>query len=290
MKSLLARALVLVAVAGLAAAAPAPVAAAQTQDQGFYVKSRFLPEIYRVSGSAGMWEDEHAPRQTVSFDQWVAAGRPQPLVWDATYVAMPWGSTIYAVTFWPDRNLYQQRDGEVVELSYAQWASVGRPAPDRSTRFCEYFGCIVQRYPTSPELFMTTPYNQGPHKLTLAEWRTVGSPPVSSEQTVGFYRLAWSDRLFSAHPSDIGPRSPWVSNIIGERCGGFDYATWRSWDFPTPQVVTSTRHERYLQYPGDPTIYYDGSAGYFPLTFQDWQQAGSPAPAMQPWRAPSFRC
>ncbi len=255
-----------------------PAAVADTE--AVLVKARFDPTIYEVQ--VDEWGDVVGERRAVTYAEWVAVGRPAPAVVEPdVYAALSWSSTIYAVTGWPG-----ERWADAVPLSYAQWVSARRPAPDRSAPFCALVGCGITRYPSSSELFVDVPGSGGVHKLTFREWTTLGSPPVSIDQPVGFYRLSWSDRVFMTEPSQIGSRIGFTSDVYGSG-RSLTYDAWRREGSPTPKVVRSAVRERFLLFAGSPDVYYDGPAGLFRITYAQWAAAGSPTPERKPFGAPS---
>ncbi|MBN0040965.1 hypothetical protein JN535_12390 [Cellulosimicrobium cellulans] len=258
---------------GLSLAPPA-----SAEPNTFLVKSRFDPTIYEIS------VDESGAalggRTALTYAEWVARGRQTAHVLEPEYAGLPWSSTIYAVTNWPGETW-----ADVRPLTYAEWVGAGRPPADRSFPFCERTWCSVTRYPTSSELFVDIEGSGGVHKLTYSEWTRIGAPEVSLVQTVGYYRLAWNDRVFAATPISIGPRSAYDSDV---------YATgrsltpqeWRASGSPTPKVVPSAVRERFVVFAGSRDVYYDGPAGFFPITYQQWKAAGSPPPSPKPFGPP----
>src|SRR5687768_9431571 len=94
-----------------------------------YIKMRFSDTIYRVD--AGDWT--YSTRTAISYEEWVAAGRPTPDVMEPTsYESLPWSPVIYAITFWPDGTWPDDQ-----ALTYDQWVSADRPTPVRSIDLCE---------------------------------------------------------------------------------------------------------------------------------------------------------
>lgn len=234
-----------------------------------YVKTRFSDTIYRVD--AADWT--YSTRTSITYEEWVSAGRPAPDVIDPTsYESLPWSSVIHALTFWPN-NTWPENHA----LTYDEWVSLGRPAPVRAYDLCDVMLCTMSKFASSDELFLST-QSDPVHKLTLEEWNALGNPAPGSTMSFGFYKLPWDGRIVAVTPDKIGPGTTQPAVGLSLGCRAISYAQWAATDFPTPQVVASGLNDRFLLYTNTPTIYYYGILGYFPISYSQWAGAGFPDP------------
>ncbi|MCF4120382.1 hypothetical protein L1785_05265 [Antribacter sp. KLBMP9083] len=233
-----------------------------------YVKTRFSDTIYRVD--AGDWT--YTTRTAISYEEWVAAGRPTPDVYEPTdYESLPWSPVIHALTFWPNNTWPEEH-----ALTYDEWVTLGRPAPVRTYDLCDVMLCNTWRWANTEELFLST-QSDPVHKLTFEEWNALGNPaPYVSY--LGVYKLPWDGRIVVVTPDKIGPGTTQPPSGLSFQCPAISYAQWAGLDFPTPQVVASGRDDRFLLWTNSSTIYYYGILGYFPITYSQWAGAGFPPP------------
>lgn len=262
-----------------------PSLPATARVESFVVKSRFEANLYVVQGDPASWPSTRSPRTYLDLASWRALGSPRPVVWEPRYSSLPWSSTVYALTYWPDGG---QR-AEATALTYDQWRSAGSPPPQKDYRVCTdaTFRCSTFTLPSSPsEIFLEEPLGGAPvHKLSYTEWVALGRPkPSSTDRPAGVYKLAWSPILFWEFPAKIGPVNRSTSNEHYDACGSrLSYPEWRDAGSPTPQVVAATSTSRFIQGPPrgygyDDEIWYDGPAGFFHLSYGEWAAAGRPSP------------
>ena len=196
------------------------------------------------------------------FDDWKADGFPKPAAATVAYRGFTWSPDIYADI--------QTEPGAVstLGLSYSQWASAGSPAPTKNVLPA---ASSLYKYSYSDELFVSVlsfaddvPVN---HKLTFAEYSALGrpTPTVSSDS---FRKLGW-------FPAIVGRTVPSYD------IEAIDYDIWEYWGKPTPQIVKSFDGDRFCKAAGSADIRYVGIAAPqgAKLSFSQWREAGSPAPA-----------
>lgn len=147
-----------------------------------YLSVPFSPDIYLVT-------DDEA--RAVTFDEWDAAGRPQPAPFlSAAYQRVTWSSSIFAVLDWRgDDSLVTSR-----HLTFAEWERAGRPTPEVVG---EVPGSVYLRFRTSPEAerFVRTP-DGAHHRLSDGEWTALGRPVVRIE-ALGFYKAPWAADIYA---------------------------------------------------------------------------------------------
>jgi hypothetical protein len=231
---------------GLAVAAAAPASAAAAD--GYY-KQPFDPAVWRVDGG-----NAHA----ISYDEWAAAGFPEPAPSPTDYVKYAWSPTVYAVTFWGP----QESTWDWDRLTEPQWRSSGSPVP-RTAGWI--IGSTYYQWGTASELFV-----QGEdgvrHKLTYNEWAASGFRAYEWRSNEGFQKLAWAPEILR------------MTNLSGGNGYAINYAQWTAESFPTPQVVPGLPGHEFYHYGNGATIYYGGPAFTRPINYTEWMNAGRPTP------------
>ncbi|MCE6994365.1 excalibur calcium-binding domain-containing protein [Saccharothrix sp. S26] len=237
---------------GLAVAVALPAGAAVAD--GYY-KQPFDPAVWRVDGGNA---------RAISYDEWAAAGFPQPAASPTDYVKYAWSPTIYAVTFWGDPTSTWDWD----RLTEAQWQAAGSPAPRNAGWIA---GSYYYQWATANELFVEGPDGVR-HKLTYEEWAASNFQSFERRANEGFQKLSWAPNIIR------------MTNLAGGQGYSIGYGEWSAQAFPTPQVVRRVTNDRFYKFGTAPTIYYEGPAFHRAVTYQEWVAAGSPAPEV---RAPS---
>jgi hypothetical protein len=206
--------------------------------------------------------DDGAVIVPASFDTWRADGFPAPRPATTAYVKYTWGPTVYG-------DVTIEGVSISVRLDYESWTRAGRPAP-RTDRLAADSGIL--RYAGSDELFVQegASYTDDPgyHKLTFPEYAHLGYPSVVFDRDTLFSKLSWN-------PNIVGP-----VDQTGE-VGVVDFVTWDYFARPTPLVVKSFDGDRFCQAAGSADIRYVGIAAPkgVKLSYGQWREAGSPAPA-----------
>lgn len=231
----------------VAVAAPANAAAAD----GYY-QQPFDPTVWRVDGGVA---------RAISYDEWAAAGFPQPVASPTDYVKYPWSPTVYAVTFWGDPESTWDWD----RLSEPQWRAAGSPVPRTAGWIA---GSRYYQWGTSNELFV-----QGEdgvkHKLTYNEWAASGFRAHDRHGDQGFIKLSWAPNIVR------------ITNLATGDGYSIGYPEWSAESFPTPQVVQRVVNDRFYKWGGGATIYYEGAAFHRPVSYTEWVGAGRPAPEVR---------
>jgi hypothetical protein len=249
-------ALVLAGALALGSALVAAPAQAASDDVTYY-SVPFSGDLYVTSE----YEDYRFP-VTASFDDWAADGFPKPVPASITYRAFTWADEIYSDI--------QTDPGAVSthELTFPEWRAAGSPAPTTNGLPAD---SGVYKFGYSDELFVAiltdgrdVPVN---HKLTFTEFAHLGYPSVVIRDG-GFRKLSWL-------PAIVGATVPTYE------IEAIDLWTWDYWGRPTPQIVKSFDGDRFCQKPGSADISYVGIAAPqgVKLSFGQWREAGSPAPA-----------
>lgn len=234
---------------GLSVAAAAPSNAAVAN--GYY-KQPFDSTVWRVdSGNA----------RAISFDEWAAAGYPQPSASPTDYVKYPWSPTVYAVTFWGQPESTWDWD----RLTESQWRASGSPAPRTAGWIA---GSYYYQWATSSELFVEGQDGVN-HKLTYNEWAASGFRAYERRSNEGFMKLSWAPNIM---------RMPNLATGYGYSIG---YQEWSDEAFPTPQVVQRVVNDHFYKWAGNPAIYYQGPAFHRAISYQEWVGAGSPSPEVR---------
>ncbi|MER5262296.1 hypothetical protein ABTZ99_09475 [Actinosynnema sp. NPDC002837] len=234
---------------GLAVAVAAPASAAVAD--GYY-KQPFDPTVWRVVGGNA---------RAITYDEWAAAGFPQPAASPTDYVKYAWSPTVYAVTFWGD----PQSTWDWDRLTESQWRASGSPAPRNAGWIA---GSYYYQWGTSNELFVEGEDGVN-HKLTYGEWSASGFRAFDPRSNEGFQKLSWAPNIMR------------MSNLATGAGYSIGYEEWRAEDFPTPQVVRRVANDHFYKYGTAPTIYYQGPAFHRPVSYAEWVGAGSPAPEVR---------
>lgn len=198
----------------------------------------------------------------LSFEKWrdvynYRYATPAP----TDFVKYPWSPTVYAVTFWPGgENAWMW-----TRLSYEQWVTAKNPAP----RIAGWIkGSYYYRWASNfSEIFV-----QGEdginHKLTLKEWEDSGRRSFQDRMSEGFYALTWAPELAR------------MTNLYTQSGRPLGYAEWQQEDFPTPQRMQRIQGDQFYKDCSSPTVWYAGPGMNRPVSFQEWQGAGSPIPTV----------
>lgn len=233
---------------------PSTVQARQATLDGFYITS-FDGAIYQVSTGA--------PRH-LTFDEWAAAGFPNPDPAPTSFLKYSWAPVIFAQTRWGDAT----STWATTAIDYTQWTRAGRPTPQTVGWIVDAGGII--KYATSDELFnivIGTDDSYWAHKLTYSDWQASGFEPPYVYSNVGFLKLSWHQEI--VYFPDLSSKTDAVA---------LTYADWRSTDFATPQSRPTLPGDVFCLYGTSPTVVYDGAAGTFAITYAQWTAAGRPAP------------
>jgi hypothetical protein len=248
-------ALVLVGALALGGALVAAPAQAASQHSTYY-SVPFSGDLYAT------FEPEGIPTVgRATFDEWAADGFPKPVPAEIAYRSYTWSPTIYV-------DVRTEAAAASVALTYGEWRTAGSPRPtdDRIAVDGDAY-----RFGYSSEVFVSQgdidggyPVN---HKLTFSEFTHLGSP-TPDVYSYTFRKLSWL-------PSIVGP-----AKETGED-QALDFASWDYWARPTPQIVKSFDGDRFCKAAGSADIRYVGIAAPkgVKLTFGQWREAGSPAPA-----------
>ena len=235
----------------VAAEQPATIEVIQAVEGGYY-QLGYSDAIYVVSGGSA---------RQLSLDEWWAAGSPAPLPAPTEYVKYWWSSSIYAVTKWDAGAWSWQWD----RLDLDQWRKAGSPSP---ADVAYVAGSYWYRWSTSDEIFVEAPDGVN-HKLSYDEWAAAGFPSFVQRSNEGFVKLSWAAPIAM------------MWNVAGGGGGPIGFSSWQEQAFPTPLVANNLPGERFVQYVGDPGIYYSGPTISKKLTLAEWQAAGSPAPSVE---------
>ncbi|MEU4444925.1 hypothetical protein AB0K14_03065 [Actinosynnema sp. NPDC050801] len=226
--------------------------AAAAAADGYY-KQPFDATVWRVDGGVA---------RAITYDEWAAAGFPQPAASPTDYVQYPWSWTIYAVTFWGDPESTWDWD----RLTEPQWRASGSPAP-RAVGWVE--GSRVYRWETNfQELFVEAP-DRTSHKLTYDEWAAAGFRPPGWNHNSGFLKLSWAPNIM---------RMTDLKSGIGR---SIDQGDWHREGYPTPQVVRRVANDHFYKYDSSPVIYYQGPAFHRAIGYEEWVGAGTPSPELR---------
>lgn len=234
---------------GLAVAVAAPANAAVAD--GYY-KQPFDATVWRVDGGNA---------RAIGYDEWQAAGFPQPVASPTDYVKYPWSPTIYAVTFWGNPESTWDWDA----LTGPQWWAAGSPAPRTAGWIA---GSYYYQWGTSNELFVAGADGVH-HKLTYDEWAASGFRAFDPLSNAGFMKLSWAPNI---------TRMPNLASGYGY---SIDYAEWRAEAFPTPRVVQRVVNDHFYKLGSNPTIYYQGPAFHRAISYPEWVGAGMPSPEIR---------
>lgn len=229
-------------VAGVAAAAPASAA----------------PTTYEITPYDGViYSVTDGKATALSYDQWVAAGKPTPTTADVTYASYPWSSAIYTITPWSN--------GGWAELDYDGWVRAGRPA---AKDVAWVPGSYVFKWGTGDQVGVIEPAGDY-HWFTHAQWAAAGYPDPDVRSNEGFAKLSWAPEIARMTNVSQGAGSP-----IG-------FETWKKENFPKPQAVKSFPGETFYRQAGSPDIYYAGPTMNRVISHAEWVAAGSPTPEVR---------
>jgi hypothetical protein len=234
---------------GMAVATAAPATAAV--NDGYY-QQPFDPTVWRVDGGTA---------RAISYDDWAAAGFPQPAASPTDYVKYSWSPTVYAVTFWGTPESTWDWD----RLSEPQWRASGSPAPRAAGWIA---GSYYYQWGTSSELFVLGE-DGVKHKLTYNEWAASGFRAYEWRSNEGFMKLSWAPNIMR------------ITNLSTGDGYSIGYGEWSAEAFPTPRVVQRIVNDRFYRFGNGPTIYYEGAAFSRAITYAEWLGAGSPVPEMR---------
>ncbi len=212
--------------------------------------------IYELVGSG----DDRQP-VPLTFEKWRDVYGFAPFSSTSTdFVKYPWSPTVYAVTFWPGgENKWQW-----TAITFRQWTTAGQPAP----RIAGWIkGSYYYKWGTSPELLVEGADGVN-HRLSYAEWKASGFRPYSDRANEGFFKLSWA------------PEISRMTSISGGSGYKLSYGEWQEEAFPTPEVRSRIPGDQFYRYGGESTIWYAGPAMNRPVSFQEWQAAGSPEPRL----------
>jgi len=196
------------------------------------------------------------------YEEWAADGFPKPVPAAIAYRSFSWSPDIYA-------DVSTDAAVMTIGLDFDGWQRAGSPRP--SVDVLPAFAGVY-RYSYSDEVFLSI-YSYGndyaySHKLTFAEYGSIGQPAPTVRDEV-FQKLSW-------FPAIVGPSffAPFTVQAL-------DFSDWDYSARPTPQVVKSFDGDRFCKAAGSADIRYVGIAAPkgAKLTFNQWREAGSPAPA-----------
>lgn len=147
-----------------------------------YFSVPFSPDLYLVTTESA---------RVLTFSEWDAAGRPEPVPFSAAaYARVSWSPSVYAILDWHgDGILLTTR-----HLTFAEWDRAGRPKP---TVLTEIPGSRYLCFRTSPETerFVQTPDGQH-HRLSDEEWLSAGEPDMELAD-LGFYKAPWAPEIYA---------------------------------------------------------------------------------------------
>lgn len=217
-----------------------------------YVLTAYDGTIWRVSDT-----EIHA----LSYEEWAAAGFPQPEPAPTDYVRYPWSSTISAVTFFG-----QTRDQWVWRhITYSEWNRAGFPSP-RSAGWIE--GSVFYQWGTSDQIFVED-VGGVRHALSYGEWRDSGFEPFERRANQGFVRLTWDSSI------------AFMADLPTGQGGPIGYSRWRDEGFPQPATAPRFAGDQVWRNYGSPDIWYAGPTTNRRVTAQEWAVMGRPTPELR---------
>ncbi|MFF1251256.1 excalibur calcium-binding domain-containing protein [Pseudarthrobacter sp. NPDC058329] len=258
-----------------AAAAPSPAAAAPSEAASPAAAPKLQAQataggpgwpLYKIVYDSTIFElvtqgDGSQLPAPLSYERWRDVyGFATPTPADTNFVKYPWADTVYAVTFWPGGENYWMW----TRLSFPQWQTAGYPTP-RNAGWIK--GSYYYKWGTSNELFVEGEDGVN-HKLTGAEWASSGYRSYVDRANEGFMKPTWAPEMARMSAINTGAGRP------------LGYNEWRDEGFPTPQAVQRITGDKFYKDCGSNTIWYAGPAMNRPVSLQEWQGAGSPAPTV----------
>ncbi len=183
-----------------------------------------------------------------------------------TYGAVPFNIPTGTATKVPwDAHIWAVVAGKQAPISFAQWQSMGFPAP--KTQLPP--GSVVAHAIVGTLLYAWRP-DGSVHALTYAEWQPLGKPaPVQLARSVNKY--TWSTSVWLTTKWTAAPATWAVSHLT--------YADWVSLKKPRPvdnQVVTGSVVFRHA---GQTALYLTDPGGVtHHLTGAEWTHLGRPTP------------
>lgn len=132
---------------------------------GGYYRARWSQNIYFIS-TAGA-------KRAVSTVAYAAAGKPRVAIAPTVYVRTSY-SPVHALITWPHRKGDRSVD-QIVRLTSAQYASIGKPRPEIRTRIP---GDSFIRLSIGRTIYHRSQGYLTP--VTAAQWRAAGAPAVST--------------------------------------------------------------------------------------------------------------
>ncbi|PWD49514.1 hypothetical protein C8046_01035 [Serinibacter arcticus] len=223
-----------------------------------------------------------------------------------------YSSGVFSIPYSGDLYNVNASSGEIRKLTFAEWQSLGSPAPRPApTEF--------KKYAWSPTIYAVTFFGDQRSewvwaKVTYDQWQRAGFPAPSTAGWIEgtyFYKWATSPELFAIAPDGVYKKltaSEWaqaqvgtfnnrsnegffkyswdntiirMTNIAGGSGYGINYNQWAAEAFPTPQVVGRVPGDTVYQNYRDPNIWYAGPAFNRILTAAEWRAMGSPAPQVR---------
>ncbi len=192
----------------------------------------------------------------LSYQEWQAAGFPAPTPAPTEYGSYPWSPVIYAVSPFADVSL-------INALTPDEWARAGWPAPIVTPLIP---GTVVAQWASSDELFSANVQSPDIHKLTFAEWGSLGYP-APEVQAEGFYQLSWVDvpGIALANPSDGSAEE-------------ITFEVWQQLAYPTPAKVNRIPSDQFVLLANGDIVYDGPTLTEYTLTYAEWEAAGFPTP------------
>ena len=132
---------------------------------GGYYRARWSKNIYFISTTGA--------KRAVSAAAYAAAGKPRVAIAPTVYVKTSY-SPVHALITWPHKKGDRSLD-QIVRLTAAQYASIGKPRPEIRTRIP---GDAFIRLSIGRTIYHRSQGYLTP--VTTAQWRAAGSPTVST--------------------------------------------------------------------------------------------------------------
>ncbi|MDJ1114997.1 M15 family metallopeptidase [Microbacterium dauci] len=241
--------------------------------------------------------------------EWADLGRPPVTVAPVRYVRTSWSSSVYALLTWPHADDDTAVD-TVAHLTPTAFRSAGSPRGAvvghvPSTRYVQYASGPRDLHARTPD--------GANHLMTSQERRLAGSPSAEQVLQGGYYRAAWSTRVYFVRPDGsryqvsaktraargnpqvaIAPtvyaRTPWSSTVHAlitwphapgdrsiDQVGRLTSANYAAAGRPKTTVRYRIPGDAFVRLSIGRTIYHRVSGTLTPVTWSQWRAAGSPA-------------
>lgn len=218
-------------------------------------------KYYSTAYDGTVWAVTPSAIFSLSWEQWKAAGFPQPAPAPTDYVRYEWSSTVSAVTiFGPDQSRWVWR-----HVTLEEWTRAGRPVP-RTAGWIK--DSVYYQWAGSSEVIVQD-VGGVKHVLTYKEWQASGFQPFERRSTQGFVKLSWD--------GNIG----FLTDFASGKGGPISYREWEAEGFPTPKVALRFPGDQLYMYQGQTDIWYAGPTVNRVITYKEWGLLGYPAPTIR---------